>query len=86
MTNTTKKHQAKRIDIVSIKMVKEKSVIYKNRKITSAKDVVEITRTFLEESDREKFIGIFLNTKNEPNCIEASKYREEKIARGVEKT
>jgi len=26
--------------------------------------------TCLEDSDREKFLVIFLNTKNEPNCIE----------------
>ncbi|HHX11563.1 MAG TPA: DNA repair protein RadC, partial [Clostridiales bacterium] len=33
---------AKRVDIVSIRMVKEKSMLYQNRRISHARDVVEI--------------------------------------------
>ncbi|OZV10848.1 DNA repair protein RadC [Tissierella sp. P1] len=64
-----KKHQSKRVDIISIKMVKEKSILYKERKITSPINIVELMKDFIEDSDREKFIVIYLNTKNEPIAI-----------------
>lgn len=63
------KHQTKRVDIVSIKMIKEKSVLYKGRKISNPGDVIGLVKDFTEESDREKFIAIYLNTKNEPAAI-----------------
>lgn len=64
-----KKLQAKRVDIISIQMIKEGSVLYKDRKITCPEDIVQITRSFMENIDREKFIVIYLNTKNEPTAI-----------------
>lgn len=63
------KTPAKRVDIVKIKMVREKSILYENRKITSPEDVVNITKDFIEGCDREKFMVIYLNTKNEPTAI-----------------
>lgn len=59
----------KRVDIVSIKMVKEKSIKYENRKITSPSDAEVLCRSFLEDSDREQLIAISLDTKNQPTNI-----------------
>lgn len=59
----------KRVDIVSIKMVKEKSIKYEKRKITSPSDAEILCRNFLDDSDREKLIAISLDTKNQPTNI-----------------
>lgn len=60
---------SKRIDIVSLKMVKEKSILYGNRSISSVNDAVELLKGFFYEADREMLLVCCLNTKNEPNCI-----------------
>lgn len=57
---------SKRIDIVSIKMVKEKSIKYENRNIKNSWDGYNLLRKILEQCDREKMIVLCLNTKNEP--------------------
>ena len=57
---------AKRINIVSIKMVREGSILYDVRKITSSTDAVELGRKFLDEVDREQLIVCCLDTKNQP--------------------
>lgn len=43
-----KKDQAKRVDIVSIKMVKEKSTLYSGRKVTCPRDGYNLVKDFLE--------------------------------------
>ena len=60
---------AKRINIVSIKMVKESSFLYQTRKILSPNDAYEMIKEQLEGLDREQFIIACLNTKNEPTNI-----------------
>ncbi|MEO3112287.1 JAB domain-containing protein [Turicibacter sanguinis] len=60
---------AKRINIVSIKMVKESSFLYQTRTISSPKDAYEMIKEQLEGLDREQFIIACLNAKNEPNNI-----------------
>ena len=60
---------AKRINIVSIKMVKESSFLYQTRQILSPKDAYEMIKEQLEGLDREQFIIACLNTKNEPTNI-----------------
>ena len=60
---------AKRINIVSIKMVKEASFLYQTRTISSPKDAYEMIKEQLEGLDREQFIIACLNTKNEPTNI-----------------
>ncbi|WIG41987.1 RadC family protein [Bacillus toyonensis] len=60
---------AKRVNIVSIKLVKESSILYKERKISSPKDSFELLHELLENKDREHFIVVALNTKNEPVSI-----------------
>lgn len=60
---------SKRINIVSIKIVKEGSVLYSNRSISSPKDADELLRPFLEDSDREMLIVVSLDVKNQPTSI-----------------
>lgn len=60
---------AKRINIVSIKVVKESSFLYQTRTISSPKDAYEMIREQLKDLDREQFIIACLNTKNEPTNI-----------------
>lgn len=57
---------AKRINIVSIKIVKEGSILYDVRQITTPSDAAGLGRLFLEESDREQVIVCCLDTKNHP--------------------
>ena len=61
-----KKVPAKRINIVSIKMVRESSILYDVRKIGSPSDAAELGRRFLENCDREQLIICCLDTKNQP--------------------
>lgn len=58
--------QAKRVDIVSIKMVREGSTKYENRKIETPFDAYVLLKNFLEDSDREKLLVVCLDTKNQP--------------------
>ena len=63
---TKKKISAKRVDIVSLKVVKESSVLYETRKINNPYDAYKLAKNLLIDSDREKFIVACLNTKNQP--------------------
>lgn len=63
------KNSAKRVDIVSLKVVKESSLLYGKRKISSPSDAIEIGRSMLDGSDREKLLLCCLNTKNEPTNL-----------------
>lgn len=60
---------AKRVQIVSLRMVKESSFLYGKRSIDGPTDGDKLMREFLEDSDREQFCIACLNTKNEPVCI-----------------
>ena len=57
---------AKRVGIVSLKLVKESSVLYETRKISSPYDAYKLIKNFLIDSDREKFVVACLDTKNQP--------------------
>ncbi len=67
--NKNKIH-AKRVDIVSLKLVKESSVLYETRKISNPYDSYRLVKSFLVDSDREKFVVVCLDTKNQPVSIE----------------
>ncbi|HZK22489.1 MAG TPA: hypothetical protein VFC62_00130, partial [Atopostipes sp.] len=47
---------AKRVNIVSLKLVKESSMLYKNRSISSPKDAAQLFCDFLGPLDREYFV------------------------------
>jgi DNA repair protein RadC len=67
--NEMRKQSAKRINIVSIKLVKESSILYKERNIRSPEDAYKLMKHFLEDLDREAFIVISLDVKNSPLSI-----------------
>lgn len=60
---------AKRVDIVSVRMVKECSLMYKNRVIGSPQDGYNLIKQFLGDVDREHFVVVCLDTKNQPTAI-----------------
>jgi len=57
------------IQIVSIKMVKEKNLEYSNNKISSPKDCANILKKFIGDYDREALVVMALDTKNKINSI-----------------
>lgn len=59
---------AKRVNIVSLKLVKEYSILYKER-ITSPEAAYNLLKEFLVDSDRERFVVVYLDTKNQPTAI-----------------
>lgn len=65
-----KKTQARRVNIVSLKLVKESSVLYETRKISSPYDAYKLIKNFLVDSDREKFVVVCLDAKNQPTSIQ----------------
>lgn len=65
----TKRVPAKRVNIVSVRMVKECSMLYKNRVVRSPEDGYRLLQQFLGEVDREHFIVVCLDTKNQPTAI-----------------
>lgn len=65
-----KKHvPAKRVDIVSLRLVKESSLLYKDRSIRSPEDGYNLFKQFLGELDREYFVVMCLDVKNQPTAI-----------------
>ncbi|MGL5381800.1 JAB domain-containing protein [Clostridium sp.] len=60
----------KRVDLVKVKLCKESSFLYSPRKVSSPSDITELIRRTIDESDRENFIVIALNVKNEPQAVE----------------
>lgn len=67
--NKSKAIPRKRIGIVSIKMVREKNVLFDIRIIKSPKDAEKLGRMFLENADREEFMICCLDIKNKPTLI-----------------
>lgn len=65
----TKKQSAKRVNIVSLKLVKESSILYQKRSVCSPRDGYELLKQFLDDKDREHFIVVSLDTKNQPVSI-----------------
>ena len=62
---------AKRVDIVSVYMVKERSIMYESRYITSPAQIVLMVNEHLkmDRLDRESFIIIALDAKCRPTHI-----------------
>lgn len=62
----SKETAAKRVNIVSLRMVKEGSILYDIRKIVTPSEAAGLGRKFLEEADREQVMVCCLDTKNQP--------------------
>ncbi|SDM35728.1 hypothetical protein SAMN05518871_10127 [Psychrobacillus sp. OK028] len=51
------KHEpAKRVNVVSVKLVREKTMLYKNRRIRSPLDAYLLMKEFLSKVDLEHFV------------------------------
>lgn len=64
-----KYNSSKWVNIVSIKLVKESSLLYKGRSVKSPEDGYELLKLFLADKDREHFVVVSLDTKNQPVSI-----------------
>lgn len=64
-----KRIPAKRVDIVSLRLVKETTLLYKDRAIRSPEDGYNLFKQFLGELDREYFVVMCLDVKNQPTAI-----------------
>lgn len=67
-----KKISAKRVDIVSLKIVREKSFLYANRRINNPTEAYNLVKNFLKDSDREKFLVLCLDVKKQPVSIQTA--------------
>lgn len=67
--NRKKRISYKRIQIVSIKVVKEGSARYASEKINSPEAAAGIAKSFLQGADREHFIALYLDTKKKITAI-----------------
>ena len=65
------KNISKRVNLVSVKLIKEGSILYESRRVSSPKDAFELGKEFLIDSDRdrEKLILVCLDNKNQPTSI-----------------
>jgi DNA repair protein RadC len=59
----------KSIDIVRVKLVREKDSYYGSKHIRSPEELVSVVRRFLEYTDREVFLTVNLSTANTINSI-----------------
>lgn len=64
-----KQQPAKRVNIVSVKLIKESTMMYKQRAIHSPEDGYTLIKQFLGDLDREAFVVVSLDTKNQPTNI-----------------
>lgn len=62
-------HAAKRVEIVSVKLFREASILYEQRQVNTPDDAARLVEGFLADSDREKIIAICLDTKHQPTAI-----------------
>lgn len=61
---------ARRIQIVSLRMVREQaSILFPQRKISKPADAAELFRQFIGDCDREVFCIMTLDTKNQPTAL-----------------
>jgi len=67
--NTDNSKHSKRIDIVSVKLIKEKSISYLPRVISKPHQIAKLFSDFIKDSDKEQFVICCLNIKNQPTNI-----------------
>ncbi|MDK2937375.1 MAG: repair protein RadC [Eubacteriaceae bacterium] len=64
-----KQSPVKRVNIVSLKLIKEGSVLYDVRHLTTPADAAGLGRLFLSDLDREQVLVCCLDNKNQPVSI-----------------
>lgn len=61
---------------MSVKLVKESSVLYQPRMVSTSGDLFELIRQFIGERDQEYLVVIGVSAKNEPtNADQYGSYR-----------
>lgn len=58
-----------RISVVSLRLVRERSVPYRTRRLGNSQGAFELFRELIGDFDREAFWLACLNTKNDINCL-----------------
>ena len=58
-----------KVNVVSIQLVKERSLAYGSKRINCPQDAASIVGDFLAGADREHFVVICLDTKNNVNAL-----------------
>jgi len=61
---------AKRVNIVSLKRVKDSGILYKDRHVRSPQDSYNTICIYLEDADREKVVVMALDVKNHSSNIQ----------------
>ena len=64
-----KEASAKRINVISLKIVKEGSILYDVRRLSTPSEAAGLGKRFLEDLDREQVIVCCLDNKNQPVSI-----------------
>ncbi len=57
------------INIVSVKLVREKNAIYGTKAITGSQELASVVKRFLADTDREVFLTVNFSTANTINSI-----------------
>lgn len=65
----SKETSAKRINVISLKMIKEGSILYDVRRLTTPSEAAGLGKRFLEDLDREQVLVCCLDNKNQPVSI-----------------
>lgn len=60
----------KRVSVVTLQLIRERTIMYAKRRITSPGDAASLFRHYMGDVDREHFVLLGLNTKHEPVVIE----------------
>ncbi|WNF21310.1 DNA repair protein RadC [Mesobacillus jeotgali] len=63
------KRPAKRVNIISLKVIKESSFLYPKRNVKSPEDAFTLLKEHLSDVDREYFMVVCLDTKNQPTAV-----------------
>lgn len=58
------------INLISLKVVKEKSIKYNFEPVTKPKDIFHLVKELVGDTDREYFLVIHVDVKNKPTSIE----------------
>lgn len=71
MVTEIKKTPSKRVQVVEVQLVKERSFQFSERRIGKPEDAVQVFKQYLGgEKDREHFVIIGVSSKNEPIIIQ----------------
>ncbi len=65
-----KKVPAKRVNVVSLRMVRESTVLYAGRSVQAPDEAAGLLRQFIGNLDREAFVVIGLDIKHQPTVLE----------------